>query len=56
LVKLPKYCWPKVVGSVVIQLYAGESTPSVDRALNVTFIDTKSTLIYCKTKKLTFAI
>jgi len=27
-------CWPRVLGSVVIQLYAGECTPSVDRALN----------------------
>jgi len=26
---------PKVLGSVVIQLYAGECTPSVDRALSV---------------------
>jgi len=24
-----KYCWPRVLGSVVIQLYAGECTPSV---------------------------
>jgi len=29
---LPKNYWPKVLGSVVIQLYAGECTPSVDRA------------------------
>jgi len=27
-----KNCWPRVLGSVVIQLYAGECTPSVDRA------------------------
>jgi len=26
--------WPRVLGSVVIQLYAGECTPSVDRALS----------------------
>jgi len=30
-----KNCWPKVLGSVVIQLYADECTPSVDRALTV---------------------
>jgi len=29
---LPKNCWPKVLGSVVIQLYADECTPSVDQA------------------------
>jgi len=28
-----KNCWPTVLGSVAIQLYAGECTPSVDRAL-----------------------
>jgi len=28
-----KNCWPRVLGSVVIQLYAGECTPSVDRTL-----------------------
>jgi len=33
LVTLPKNCWPRVLGSVVIQLYAGKCTPSVDRAL-----------------------
>jgi len=33
LVTLPKNCWTKVLGSVVIQLYAGECTLSVDRAL-----------------------
>jgi len=32
MVTLPKNCWPKVLGSVVIQLY-GECTLSVDRAL-----------------------
>jgi len=32
LVTLPKNCWLRVLGSVVIQLYAGEFTPSVDRA------------------------
>jgi len=30
---LKKNCWTRVLGSVVIQLYAGECTPSVDRAL-----------------------
>jgi len=30
---MPKNCWPSVLGSFVIQLYAGECTPSVDRAL-----------------------
>jgi len=34
LVTLPKNCWPSVLSSVAIQLYAGECTPSVDRALN----------------------
>jgi len=33
LVTLLKNCWPRVLGSVVVQLYAGECTPSVDRAL-----------------------
>jgi len=33
LVTLPKNCCPRALGSVVIQLYAGECTPSVDRAL-----------------------
>jgi len=33
LVTLPKYFWTRVLGSVVIQLYAGECTSSVDRAL-----------------------
>jgi len=32
LVILPKNCWPRVLGSVVIQLYAGECVPSADRA------------------------
>jgi len=35
LVTLPKNCWPRVLGSAVIRLYAGECTPSVDRALTV---------------------
>jgi len=35
LVTLPKKFWTIVLGSVVIQLYAGEYTPSVDRALAV---------------------
>jgi len=30
-----KNFWTRVLGSVVIQLYAGECTPSVDRALNL---------------------
>jgi len=33
LVTLPKNFWPRVLGSVVIQLYDGECTPNVDRAL-----------------------
>jgi len=33
LVTLPKNFWTRVLGSVVIQLYAGECTPSVDQAL-----------------------
>jgi len=33
-----KNCWHRVLGSVVIQLYAGECTPSVDRALIVLFL------------------
>jgi len=32
LVTLSNNSWPRVLGSVVIQLYAGECTPSVDRA------------------------
>jgi len=32
LVTLPKNFWTRVLGSVVIQLYAGECTLSVDRA------------------------
>jgi len=32
LVTLSKNSWPRVLGSVVIQLYAGECTPSVVRA------------------------
>jgi len=32
---LPKNSWPKVLDSVVIQLYASECTPSVDRALKL---------------------
>jgi len=30
---LPKNFWTRVLGSVVIQLYADDSTPSADRAL-----------------------
>jgi len=33
LVTLPKSFWPRVLGSVVIKLYAGERTPSVDQTL-----------------------
>jgi len=32
LVTLPKFFWTRVLDSIVIQLYAGECTPSVDRA------------------------
>jgi len=32
LATLPKFFWPRILGSVVIQLYTGECTPSVDRA------------------------
>jgi len=35
LVTLPKNCWPRVLDSVVIQLYAGECTLTVDRALRI---------------------
>jgi len=35
LVTLSKIFWTRILGSFVIQLYAGECTPSVDRALNV---------------------
>jgi len=38
LVTLPKNFWTRVLGPVVNQLYAGECTPSVDRALG-NFID-----------------
>jgi len=31
LVTLPKNYWSRLLGSVVIQLYAGDCTPSVDR-------------------------
>jgi len=34
LVTLSKTVWSRGLDSVVIQLYAGECTPSVDRALN----------------------
>jgi len=37
LVMLPKNCWPRVQGSVVIQLYTGECTLSVDWALMAGF-------------------
>jgi len=33
LVTLPKIAGLRILGSIVIQLYAGECTPSVDRAL-----------------------
>jgi len=29
---MPKNCWPRVLGSVVIQHYAGECTPNIDWA------------------------
>jgi len=35
LVTLAKNFWTRVLDSVVIQLYAGECTPSIDRALSV---------------------
>jgi len=34
LVTLPKNCWPRVLGSVVIQLYAGECTPSMVKSIS----------------------
>jgi len=34
MVTLLKNCWPRVLGSVVIQLYDSECTSSVDRALS----------------------
>jgi len=37
LVTLPKISGLEYFGSVVIQLYAGECTPSVDRALSLGF-------------------
>jgi len=37
LVTLPKKCWPRVLGSVDIQLYSAECTPSVDRALVIQY-------------------
>jgi len=35
LVTLPKKFWTRVLGSIVIQLHAGECTLSVDQALKV---------------------
>jgi len=35
LVTLRKNCWTRVLGTVVIQLYAGECMPSVDRVLGI---------------------
>jgi len=35
IVTLPKNCWSKVLDSVVIQLYAGACTSSVDQAIFV---------------------
>jgi len=32
LITLSKNWWPRVLGSIVTQLYAGECMPSVDRA------------------------
>jgi len=37
MVTLPKSFWPRVLGSVVIQLCAGECTPSVDRAYSISW-------------------
>jgi len=39
LVTLPKNFWTRVLDSVVIQLYAGECTPSVDRAKAIQLLD-----------------
>jgi len=47
LVILPKNCCPKVLSSVIIQLYAGECTPSVDRALSVTELSVAKITISC---------
>jgi len=33
MVTLPKNCWPRVLGSVVIQIYIGECMSSGDRTL-----------------------
>jgi len=35
LITLPKNFWTRVLVAVVIQLYTGECTPSVDRALEL---------------------
>jgi len=35
MVTLPKKFWTRVLDLVVIQLYAGEYKPSVDRALSL---------------------
>jgi len=32
LLSLPKNCWRRVLGSVVLRLYVGECTPRVDQA------------------------
>jgi len=32
LVTLPKNCWPRILDSVIIQIYASECTPIADRA------------------------
>jgi len=37
LVTLQKNFWIRVLGSVVIQVYTGECTPSVDRTLKSTW-------------------
>jgi len=42
LATLPKIFWTRVLGSVVIQLYAGECTPSVNRALRFKFAFSKT--------------
>jgi len=46
-----KNCWPRVLGSVVIQLYVGEYTPSVDRALTVQLIIRVATVAFCRTEQ-----
>jgi len=46
LVTLSKNFWTRVLGSVVIQLYAGVCTPSVDRALVIIVLNGSTTLAW----------